>query len=327
MKILPTNIEVLEFEDIAVANILFGPQNKHLEMLALASESKLYSCGATLYIETSDRALSNILCQLFLQSYALVRDGIPLSFQDLLANFKLLSTDANANLRNMRSEMSIITPQKTISPRNLAQDHYLRLLKKYELVFAVGAAGTGKSYLAVAMALAMLQQRKVKRIILTRPAVEAGEKLGFLPGDLAEKVNPYLRPLYDALYDMVPNAKVTAMLEMGTIEIAPLAFMRGRTLNDAFVILDEAQNTSREQMKMFLTRMGFGTRIVVTGDVTQIDLPIQHGDTLERSGLVHALKILEGLPNVAIQRFSHADVVRHPLVGAIINAYNSEKKS
>ena len=209
----------------------------------------------------------------------------------------------------------------------MAQRTYLDLLRRNELVFAVGPAGTGKTYLAVAMALSMFQQHKVKRIVLTRPAVEAGERLGFLPGDLADKVNPYLRPLYDALHDMMPQPKVASMLEVGSIEVAPLAFMRGRTLNDAFIILDEAQNTTQEQMKMFLTRMGFGSRMVVTGDTTQIDLPMQPGGQRPRSGLIHALNILAKVPTIAVHHFSKADVVRHPLVGAIVNAYDNAEKS
>ena len=188
----------------------------------------------------------------------------------------------------------------------------------------MGPAGTGKTYLAVAMALSMFAQHQVKRIVLTRPAVEAGEKLGFLPGDLTEKVNPYLRPLYDALNDMLPAARVASMMEAGAIEVAPLAFMRGRTLNDAFIILDEAQNTTQEQMKMFLTRMGFGSRMVITGDVTQIDLPqFPGGFNHAQSGLVQALKILRGVPGIAFHRFSKGDVVRHPLVGAIVHAYDA----
>ena len=215
-----------------------------------------------------------------------------------------------------------------VRARTVNQQRLVKLYDRNDLLFAVGPAGTGKTYLAVAMAISMLQQHQVKRIVLTRPAVEAGERLGFLPGDLADKVNPYLRPLYDALHDMVPQPKVASMLEVGTIEVAPLAFMRGRTLNDAFIILDEAQNTTHEQMKMFLTRMGFGSRVVVTGDTSQIDLPVNPSSGRARSGLVHALAILDKIPGLAVHHFSKADVVRHPLVGAIVNAYdNAEKDS
>ena len=223
-----------------------------------------------------------------------------------------------------RDAVFIHTPRKTVTARNVAQKAYLDALRRCAMVFAVGPAGTGKTYLAVAMALSMFAQHQVKRIVLTRPAVEAGEKLGFLPGDLTEKVNPYLRPLYDALNDMLPAARVASMMEAGAIEVAPLAFMRGRTLNDAFIILDEAQNTTQEQMKMFLTRMGFGSRMVITGDVTQIDLPqFPGGFNHAQSGLVQALKILRGVPGIAFHRFSKGDFVRHPLVGAIVHAYDA----
>ena len=205
----------------------------------------------------------------------------------------------------------------------------LRLVKLYDrndLLFAVGPAGSGKTYTAIALAVRALKEKQVRRIILTRPAVEAGEKLGFLPGDLAEKVNPYLRPLHDALLDMLGPQKMASLQETGIIEVAPLAFMRGRTLNDAFIILDEAQNTTREQMKMFLTRLGFGSRAAITGDITQIDLPAQGEDSASRSGLVHALHVLKGVKGVAFRHFTSADVVRHPLVGRIVQAYDDYEK-
>ncbi|MBO4334901.1 MAG: PhoH family protein [Desulfovibrio sp.] len=214
------------------------------------------------------------------------------------------------------------TPKKLVLARNAAQKTYLELLKSHEIVFATGPAGTGKTYLAVAHAVHLLTIHAIKKIILTRPAVEAGEKLGFLPGDLIEKINPYLRPLYDALYDMLPMAKVTALSELGSIEIAPLAFMRGRTLNDSCIILDEAQNTTCEQMKMFLTRMGFGSRMIITGDCTQIDLPSERPGVPRMSGLVHARSILAKIPAIAFHTFSKEDVVRHQLVGEIVNAYD-----
>ena len=214
------------------------------------------------------------------------------------------------------------TPKKLVLARNAAQKTYLELLRKHEIVFATGPAGTGKTYLAVAHAVHLLTIHAVKKIILTRPAVEAGEKLGFLPGDLIEKINPYLRPLYDALYDMLPKAKATALSELGSIEIAPLAFMRGRTLNDSCIILDEAQNTTCEQMKMFLTRMGFGSRMIITGDCTQIDLPNERPGVPRMSGLVHARSILAKIPAIAFHTFSKEDVVRHKLVGEIVNAYD-----
>jgi len=219
-------------------------------------------------------------------------------------------------------EIVLITHRRrAIAPRTKTQRRYVEAIKKNDVVFGVGPAGTGKTYLAMAMALSHLKEQKVNKIILTRPAVEAGEKLGFLPGTIAEKVDPYLRPLYDALYDMVDYDKAMYMLERNIIEIAPLAFMRGRTLNDAFIILDEAQNATREQMKMFLTRIGFGSKVVVTGDITQIDLPKK-----EHSGLVEALRILKGIEGIDFVWFSQEDVVRHPIVAKIISAYETHER-
>ncbi len=211
--------------------------------------------------------------------------------------------------------------RKAIVPKTPTQKKYVEAIRKNDIVFGIGPAGTGKTYLAMAMALAHLKEQKVNKIILTRPAVEAGEKLGFLPGTIAEKVDPYLRPLYDALYDMVDYDKASYMLEKNIIEIAPLAFMRGRTLNDAFIILDEAQNATRDQMKMFLTRLGFGSKAVITGDITQIDLPKK-----ENSGLIEALKILKGIEGIEFVWFTQDDVVRHPIVAKIIEAYEAYER-
>jgi phosphate starvation-inducible PhoH-like protein len=208
--------------------------------------------------------------------------------------------------------------KKVIAPKTMMQRRYVDAIERYDLVFGVGPAGTGKTYLAMAQAVAYLVNKKVSRIILARPAVEAGEKLGFLPGDLQEKVNPYLRPLYDALYDMLDTERVARYLERGTIEIAPIAFMRGRTLNDSFVILDEAQNTTSEQMKMFLTRLGFGSKAVITGDITQIDLP-----TGRTSGLIEALKVVGDIEGISFIHFDDRDVVRHRLVQQIVKAYDA----
>jgi phosphate starvation-inducible PhoH-like protein len=209
-----------------------------------------------------------------------------------------------------------------VAPRSVAQRRYVELIKSHDVVFGIGPAGTGKTYLAMAMAVAALHDGRVKRIVLARPAVEAGEKLGFLPGDLAEKVNPYLRPLYDALFDMMDDARAQGLIEQGIIEVAPLAFMRGRTLTDAFAILDEAQNTTVEQMKMFLTRIGVRSKAVVTGDVTQIDLPPG-----KLSGLVHARRILQGLEGVGFAELTHADVLRHPVVQGVILAYERAREA
>ena len=227
-------------------------------------------------------------------------------------------TDPAGEPRLPLSDLPAIRTRKgAIGPRSQGQAAYMDLLARHEMVFALGPAGTGKTYLAVAQAVAMLTSGRVERIILSRPAVEAGERLGFLPGDMKEKVDPYLRPLYDALNDMLPGDQLTRRMATGEIEIAPLAFMRGRTLSHAFVILDEAQNTTAVQMKMFLTRMGEGTRMVVTGDLSQIDLPPN-----TRSGLADALETLEGIQGIGVTRFSNSDVVRHPLVGRIVDAYD-----
>jgi len=223
---------------------------------------------------------------------------------------------------DLREEAIFITHRrKPIVPKTLNQKKYVNAIRENDIVFGIGPAGTGKTYLAMAMALSHLKDQKVNKIILTRPAVEAGEKLGFLPGTIAEKVDPYLRPLYDALYDMVDYDKAAYLLERNIIEIAPLAFMRGRTLNDAFIILDEAQNATREQMKMFLTRVGFGSKVVVTGDITQIDLPKK-----EHSGLVEAMRILKGIKGIDFIWFSQDDVVRHPIVARIIEAYEKYER-
>jgi phosphate starvation-inducible PhoH-like protein len=211
--------------------------------------------------------------------------------------------------------------RRRIAAKTLSQRRYVEMIAEADLVFSVGPAGTGKTYLAMAMAVAALNRQEVSRIILARPAVEAGERLGFLPGDIAEKVNPYLRPLYDALFDMMALEQAGRLMERGVIEVAPLAFMRGRTLNDSFVILDEAQNTTREQMKMFLTRLGFNTKAVVTGDVTQIDLPAD-----KTSGLVDAVRILEQVEGISVMRFREEDVVRHPLVLSVIRAYDRDDR-
>jgi phosphate starvation-inducible PhoH-like protein len=234
---------------------------------------------------------------------------------------RTLTEAPDADLREIYQDVfADVGSRRRIAAKTLSQRRYVDLMQNNDLVMAVGPAGTGKTYLAMAMAVAALNRQDVARIILARPAVEAGEKLGFLPGDIAEKVNPYLRPLYDALYDMMDLENATRAIEHGVIEVAPLAFMRGRTLNDAFVILDEAQNATRDQMKMFLTRIGFGTRTVVTGDVTQVDLP-----TEQTCGLVDAVRILERVEGIAVMRFTDDDVVRHPLVQSIGRAYDRDR--
>ena len=234
---------------------------------------------------------------------------------------RTLRAHPQMRLRALLDDVVLTTSSRRIvSPKGVTQQNYIQAMRSFDIVFGIGPAGTGKTYLAMAMAIRALQERQVKRIILARPAVEAGERLGFLPGDLAEKINPYLRPLNDALHDMMEPGRITALLERGTIEVAPLAFMRGRTLNDSFVVLDEAQNTTAEQMKMFLTRLGFDSKTVITGDVTQVDLP---GGA--RSGLRHAERVLSSIDGIEFVYFSHADVVRHPLVQRIVQAYDAHE--
>lgn len=253
-----------------------------------------------------------------LQEFAtLVEKGYPFSNGELKNAFRQISQKSADSLHDLFPKRVVLkTPVREISPRTPNQIQYVQAIERSDLVFAIGPAGTGKTYLAVAMAVSLLLKRAVRRIILARPAVEAGERLGFLPGDMQEKVNPYLRPLYDALHDMLDAERVERMISQGTIEVAPIAFMRGRTLSDSFIILDEAQNSTSEQMKMFLTRIGIHSKTVVTGDVTQIDLP--RG---EKSGLVEARRILENVEGIEISYFDRRDVVRHRLVQLIIDAY------
>jgi phosphate starvation-inducible PhoH-like protein len=254
------------------------------------------------------------------QLSALIAEGHAIGVRDVKTATQLVAEDANVDLREhfLKGGQFRQAGKRRITAKSVNQRRYLDAIEEHDIVFGIGPAGTGKTYLAMAQAVNYLLAKKVSRIILARPAVEAGEKLGFLPGDLQEKVNPYLRPLYDALYDMMDVEKAERLLERGTIEVAPIAFMRGRTLNDAFVILDEAQNTTQEQMKMFLTRLGFGSKAVVTGDITQVDLP--QGRT---SGLVEAMHVVSKIEGIEFVYFDDRDVVRHKLVQAIVKAYES----
>src|SRR6202040_114289 len=255
--------------------------------------------------------------------YDLLKHGYPIYPSDVEYAIRIIRGDRNAELKDIFLDTIYVSANKrVISPKSINQKVYIDSIRNHDIVFGIGPAGTGKTYLAMAMALAALMKNQVTRMVLCRPAVEAGEKLGFLPGDLAEKVNPYLRPLYDALHDMVDYDRARRMIERGTIEIAPIAFMRGRTLNDSFVILDEAQNTTSEQMKMFLTRLGFGSKAVITGDVTQIDLPA--GRT---SGLVEAMKVVSRIDGISFVYFDERDVVRHKLIQQIVRAYEAFSNS
>jgi phosphate starvation-inducible PhoH-like protein len=249
----------------------------------------------------------------------LVRAGAPLRAVEVRAAARMVADDEAADIKAVFSDaIAVPSRKKWIAPKTVGQKRYVDAIRAHDMVFAIGPAGTGKSFLAVAMAVSSLMKREVSRIVLTRPAVEAGERLGFLPGDLYEKVHPYLRPLYDALYDMLESDRVAQLMEKGAIEVAPLAYMRGRTLNDAFIILDEAQNSTAEQMKMFLTRLGFNSKMVITGDITQVDLPASR-----HSGLIEVQAILKGVQGVRFVYFDDQDVVRHHLVSAIIRAYDA----
>lgn len=315
----------LDFDDPRLANNLFGPQGQNLRSLEELSGLRIQSRGSQLSLD-GDSAARSLVARLLFQLYGLLKSGVPVHPGDIEHAYNMLSRDPSLDVGQIfKDSLFMNAPRRNVAPKTVHQREYVAALREAPVVFGVGPAGTGKTYLAVAAALSMLLAKKVKRIILTRPAVEAGERLGFLPGDMAEKVNPYLRPLYDALHDMLDFEKVSEMLESGVIEVAPLAFMRGRTLNDAFIILDEAQNTTPEQMKMFLTRLGFGSRMAVTGDITQIDLPFNGG--APRSGLIHALGVLKGVEGVTSIYFTKEDVIRHPLVGRIVEAYDKEEHS
>ncbi|MFO7817243.1 MAG: PhoH family protein [Desulfovibrionales bacterium] len=312
----------IHFEDSTLLQDICGPQGKNLKLIGKECAVECATRGNTVYISSGDPSDVDLVQNLLCQFAELLRCGYKLDSRDIDSGIRILSRDPTASLKKMyRKDTCVSTPRRTVVPKTLSQRDYLRSIRKHDLVFGIGPAGTGKTYLAVSLAISELMQRTVSRIVLTRPAVEAGERLGFLPGDLMEKVNPYLRPLYDALHDMVDFKKVQEMIETGIIEVAPLAFMRGRTLNDAFIILDEAQNTTPEQMKMFLTRMGFGAKAVVTGDVTQIDLP---GGA--SSGLVQSAKILQDVKGVDIVHFDERDVIRHDLVAQIIKAYDKYQR-
>jgi phosphate starvation-inducible PhoH-like protein len=311
----------LEFANPTHFRSLLGNHDEHVRLLERALDVRIDVGEGTLTVE-GDPIEAELASRVLQQLYGLIEAGYPIYASDVDYALRILSSDHGAKLRDIVLDTVFISATRhTITPKSVAQKAYIDAIRNYDIVFGVGPAGTGKTYLCMAMAVAELMKNNFNRIVLCRPAVEAGEKLGFLPGDLAEKVNPYLRPLYDALHDMVDYDRARKLVERGTIEVAPLAFMRGRTLNDSFVILDEAQNTTSEQMKMFLTRLGYGSKAVITGDVTQIDLPAG-----KQSGLKEAQVLLRDIPGIRFVSFTERDVVRHPLVQEIIGAYDRAER-
>jgi phosphate starvation-inducible protein PhoH and related proteins len=299
------------------AEALYGTHDENLRFLEDNLKVRIKNSGSELLVEGREQGEETV-AQIFDQLSALMKDGYSVGPGDVRLAAQLLAQDGGVRLKDYLMGVAVRGGKKVVVPRSLNQRGYLEQIVAHDMVFGIGPAGTGKTYLAVAQAVSALLNKQVARIVLARPAVEAGEKLGFLPGDLQEKVDPYLRPLYDALYDLLDYEKVSRLLERNAIEVAPIAFMRGRTLNDAFVIIDEAQNTTTEQMKMVLTRIGFGSKVVITGDITQIDLPA--GRT---SGLVEAISVLAGVKGISFVYFDEKDVVRHKLVQAVIKAYEA----
>jgi phosphate starvation-inducible PhoH-like protein len=312
-----SSVKNISFTDNDLLRSLLGEHDRNIKLIEKFEPVKISVRGNLLSI-AGEQVAVHLVHNLILQLHVLLEKGYPIYPADIDYAHRILSSNGSTNLEKIFLDTVFISSKKrSITPKSIAQKIYIDLIRNYDIVFAIGPAGTGKTYLAMAMAVSALLDKKVNRIVLARPAVEAGERLGFLPGDLAEKVNPYLRPLYDALFDMIDFDKATALIHKGVIEVAPLAFMRGRTLNDSFVILDEAQNTTSEQMKMFLTRLGFGSKAVITGDITQIDLPHD-----KISGLIQAEMILKKVRDIKFVHFSEIDVVRHPLVQDVIRAYN-----
>jgi phosphate starvation-inducible PhoH-like protein len=308
--------EKLIFPDHDLVRNLCGEHNAHLRLIEEKTGVSVNVRGNVLSLKGGDWEVE-LAGKILNQLYDLLKSSYPIYLNDVDYAIRILSGNPSVDLKKIfKDEVYISSKKKVITPKTINQKHYIDSIRRFDIVFGIGPAGTGKTYLAMAMAVASLAKKEVNRVVLARPAIEAGEHLGFLPGDLYEKVNPYLRPLYDALHDMMDFDNASRLLQRGVIEVAPIAFMRGRTLNDSFVILDEAQNATSEQMKMFLTRLGFSSKTVITGDVTQTDLP--NGKI---SGLVQAKAILEGIRGIQFVYFSREDVIRHPLVQEIIDAY------
>lgn len=308
----------LIFENNNSLKLLCGEKNSNIKEIERIFDIKLHTRGNKITLQGQSQNLDN--AEKFTnQIYELIKKGYNLEPGDIELASRIILSDKHSLEDIFLDTICVSTRKRIIAPKSLAQKHYIDSIRKNDVVFGIGPAGTGKTYLVMALAVSAFLNHQFNRIILTRPAVEAGEKLGFLPGDLSQKVDPYLRPLFDALYEMMDYDKVSRLIEKGVIEIAPLAFMRGRTLNDAFVILDEAQNTTSMQMKMFLTRLGFNSKAVITGDVTQIDL-----EKNTMSGLIHSENILKNIPKLDFVYFSNRDVVRHPIIKKIIEAYEKE---
>ena len=318
----PIRREKLTFDDPEALQALCGSNNSRLKLIERTAGAEVNLRGNEITIEGDERATETAKSALE-QLYDLALAGKPLSSDDVVRAVKLLQGDGSQTVAAVFGE-TILTPRagRPIGPKGATQKKYVDLVRADDIVFAVGPAGTGKTYLAMALAVRALLDKQIRRIILTRPAVEAGERLGFLPGTLEEKVDPYLRPLFDALHDMIEPDKLARMMADDVIEVAPLAFLRGRTLNESFIVLDEAQNTTPAQMKMFLTRMGYGAKMVITGDPTQTDLPPG-----QRSGLRDALELVQDIRGIGIIEFTDADVVRHPLVAALIRAYDGRDRA
>lgn len=304
------------------ASVLYGLQDQNLKFLEDNLGAKIIARGGEIHVYGNlpeVELAKEVICRLV----DLVRAGNTISIADINYCINVVTEGKGQHLTETLNEVIQVTARgKQIKPKTIGQHQYVQAIKKNDITFCIGPAGTGKTYLAVVLAVTALKNKEVNRIILTRPAVEAGEKLGFLPGDLQEKVNPYLRPLYDGLYDVLGIDTAQRYVDKSVIEIAPLAYMRGRTLDDSFIILDEAQNTTPEQMKMFLTRIGFGSKAVITGDITQVDLPKN-----ANSGLVVVQRILKGINGISFQYLTQADIVRHPVVQKIINAYEVYERS
>ncbi len=315
------NLTKLEtkFHNLNSFRVIMGSNDKNLNVLNSLFDLKIFSKGEEIFVSTTDKAKIKLLEKIFETLIAIANSNIIISERDIIYIASLANHKAIEEIVDIYVNRLLITKTFTGKPiyaKTINQTQYIKAINNNDLVFSVGPAGTGKTYVAVVNALAKLREGAIKKIILTRPAVEAGENLGFLPGDLKEKVDPYLRPLYDALYEVLGKKQIEDLIEKGIIEIAPLAYMRGRTLENAYVILDEAQNTTYNQMKLFLTRLGFNSKMVVTGDITQIDLPKRI-----ESGLVNSIKLLDGVAGIKIIRFERVDVIRHPLVQKVLEKY------